>query len=464
VKGAGAAAAPARRGLSRGDTVSPRSLGFVLFVVCMGLLIVRPTELVESLRDAPLYEMTILCGLAISAPRILTQLAGRSLATSPITVCVVGLLPAVALSHMSHGAFGPAVTGTVTFLKVVLSYLFLVAVLNTQGRLRVFLFWLVAFIFALTGLALLQHSGVIDNPALAAHTERVHDDESGEVVGMNVRLCGAGIFANPNDLSRILVVGIVLCLYFIDRGAPVFLRPVWLAAVGVFGYALVLTMSRGGFIALVVSLMVVCVLRFGAARALVLAGLGLPVLAVAVGGRQTDLSTTEGTGQQRIQLWSDGLAALQSSPLFGTGMDTYPELTGGLGAHNSFVHAYTELGFFGGTLFLGAVAGAMWIAVLVHRRHARAVPPELRRLGLYLVAVLAGYAAGMLSSSRCYALPTYLFVGLLVAYLRIVRADALLPRFRVTPRLAVRLALFSAVVLIVFQVYVLTSVRFGARI
>jgi hypothetical protein len=443
--------------------VSTPSSGFVLFVIVTGVLFVRPTELVGSLKDAPVYEVSILCCLAVAAPQLLGQLTTRSLRTRPTTLCVLGLLVAVALSRLSHFAVEEAVAWTWRFFKVVVSYLLLVGVVDTLARLRWYLRWLFVFILALTTLALLQHHGIIDNPALAAHQERLFDRETGEVLGVNVRLCGAGIFANPNDLARILVVGIALSLYFFDGGAPALLRPVWVVAAGAFGYALLLTQSRGGLIALMVTLAVVSRVRFGLVRTVLLMGAALPILAVAVGGRQTDLSASEGTGQQRIRLWSDGFEAVWSSPLFGLGAGSYPEITGGLGAHNSFIETYVELGLFGGTLFFGAVFCALRMMDLLGERRSAPSDPELRRLRPYLLAVLAGYAAGMLSSSRCYAIPTYMLLGLAVAYTRLAGAGVSLPSFRVTPRLIVRLVWLSVLVLIAFKLYILGSARFGTN-
>ena len=67
----------------------------------------------------------------------------------------------------------------------------------------------------------------------------------------------------------------------------------------------------------------------------------------------TSISADEGTGQARIQLWSDGLMFFQQSPLFGIGMENYRQFSRHV-AHNSFIHCFAELGLLGGTLFLGA--------------------------------------------------------------------------------------------------------------
>lgn len=444
--------------------MSSQSLGYVLFVVCTGVLFVRPTELVDDLNDAPLYEAAILAGLAISAPRVLRQLSVSALVKNPATLCVMGLVPAVALSHLNHFLIGEAARSSFTFLKVALSYLFLLAVLNSTVRLQRFLVWIFAFISVLTILALLQNYEAIDNPALAAHRERLQDKETGEVIGVNTRLSGAGIFANPNDLSRILVVGIALALYFFGGGAPALFRPLWIAALGVFGHALLLTQSRGGFIALIATLFVLGWFRLGSVRTILLVGAAIPILTLAIEGRQTDLNASEGTGQQRIQLWSDGLDAFKSTPIFGIGFGNYSEMTGGLGAHNSFVHAYVELGFLGGTFFFGAVFCALWAGTSLVRRRNRNSDPELRRVGAYLLAILAGYAAGMMSSSRCYAFPTYYLLGLVVVHARLARADVVLPAYRATPRNALRLIVLSAIVLAAFQLFVMSSAQFGTRI
>ncbi|MDB5309383.1 MAG: hypothetical protein JWO38_3585 [Gemmataceae bacterium] len=442
--------------------MSSPSLGFFLFVLCTGVLFVRPTELVESLAGAPLYEVSILGCFAVSVPQVTAQLTARALVRNPITLCVTGLLAAVALSHLSHFAIAEAATSSFAFFKILLSYLLLVAVVSTVRRLQWYLLWLFVFILTLTVFATLHHHGVIDNPALAANAEYVFDKDTGDVVGTTVRLSGAGIFGNPNDLARILVVGIALSLYFADGGTAAWVRPLWLGAIGLFGHTLVLTHSRGGFIALLATLLTLAYFRLGARRALLLAGIALPVGALTLGGRQTELSTAEGTGQQRIQLWSDGLVALRSAPGFGIGMEEYPKITGGLGAHNSYVEAYVELGFFGGTLFSGAVFAALWIGARLNR--SRLVPdPKVERVGVYLLATLAGYAAGMLSSSRCYAIPTYELLGLVVVYLRITKADTLLPGFRVTIQSVIRSIILSLLFLALIQFFILSTVQFGVK-
>jgi O-antigen ligase len=87
---------------------------------------------------------------------------------------------------------------------------------------------------------------------------------------------------------------------------------------------------------------------------------GLAAVLLAFKGRMTNLDDAmeQGTAQTRIQLWSEGLQLFKRDPLFGIGQNNYVEEVG-QAAHNSFLHAFTELGIFGGALFLGAYAAAM---------------------------------------------------------------------------------------------------------
>jgi hypothetical protein len=160
---------------------------------------------------------------------------------------------------------------------------------------------------------------------------------------------------------------------------------------------------------------------------------------VVFSGRQTDLTVAEGSAQERIRIWSEGLTLFRQAPLFGIGQGNYVERVGYV-AHNSFLHCYTELGFFGGTLFLGAFFCALWT---LHRLGSQKEPildPELRRLRPYLMALTAGYAAGMLSLSRAYVVPTYLILGLVEVYILIATSEPVLSIQRFNAQLVARLS------------------------
>jgi O-antigen ligase len=172
----------------------------------------------------------------------------------------------------------------------------------------------------------------------------------------------------------------------------------------------------------------------------VLAGLlVIPVLLVVFAGRMTSISASDGTGQSRIQLWSESLGYFQQSPLFGIGMDNYQSYSSHV-AHNSFIHSYTELGLFGGTLFVSAFYLALHGLYHVKAKQEPDLDPELRRLHPYLFALVFAYAVGISFLSRTYVVPTFLILGVATVYLRLHSRETRieLPDWRrlILPRLA----------------------------
>jgi O-antigen ligase len=385
----------------------------------------------------PIYEVLILSCLALNLSQLGALLRWQRLRTEPITLCVVVLLPAVFLSNASHLAWYEARVTTLAFLKLVLYYLSLVSLIDSSTRLRQFLILLCTLTLLLTSLALVDYHDIVNVPSLSAYKERQEDqidEETGEAVVL-ARLRSTGIYNNPNDLARILVVGTLLSLYVLADRRLGRWRLLAALAIVTFAHALQLTYSRGGLLALLAGLLVLLTTRYGWRRTIAIAGISLPIFMIIFGGRQTNLTTSEGTGHQRIEIWREGMTLFQTAPVFGIGMDRYVEEVGYV-AHNSFVQCYTELGFVGGTLFFGAFFLACLLPFHGLRGSARMLasnsgsaaeadmpgPPsdfEAQRFRPYLLAIAAGYVVGMFSSTRSYSLPTYLVLGLAAASERI---------------------------------------------
>jgi O-antigen ligase len=130
-------------------------------------------------------------------------------------------------------------------------------------------------------------------------------------------------------------------------------------------------------------------------------------------------------------LWSDGLFIFRQSPLFGIGAENYRQFSSHV-AHNSFIHCYAELGMFGGTLFLGAFYLAIKGLYDLRRQpndatESEDVDPELRRLHPFLMATVVAYTIGICFLSRSYIVPTYMMLGLAVAYMRMHSAQVSKP-------------------------------------
>jgi len=244
-------------------------------------------------------------------------------------------------------------------------------------------------------------------------------------------LCGHVVLSSTNGAARLAgLIGIIFLYYVLYQ-----------------------TRSRGGMLALLAGVMAYGTARFGWRRAAPCLGLCLPLLLVLSAGRMTDLSVTEGTGQQRIRLWSEGMAMLQGAPLFGIGYGRYADHAG-LQAHNSFVNSYAELGFVGGTCFFGAFASPVAMLFRMKAAATSAMESDLERFRPLLLAITVSYICGMLSLSRAYVIPTYLVCGINTAWLTLEHADVKCPAFCVTAQFAQRLAISSTVFVVAIYVYI----------
>src|SRR5256885_1343 len=118
------------------------SLGFALFVALNAVLFLRPAELISSMENWPVYEVTILCCLAVLLPRFVEQFRPGVLQNRSTSLCVFGLLLAVPLSFLGQFEFGAAPAATFGFFKIVVTYFLMMAAINTADRLRQYLMWL----------------------------------------------------------------------------------------------------------------------------------------------------------------------------------------------------------------------------------------------------------------------------------------------------------------------------------
>src|SRR5262245_60203258 len=220
-------------------------MSFALFVALNAILLIRPEELQPEIAGLRLYLIVITLNFVTALPNIVELLRPDRLARRPLNLLVLGLLFATATSQLAHGQVEKALDFASEFGKVVIYYLLLVAVVNTPGRLRWFLAFLIVFIIILAVLGLLQYHGVIDHAALKPVEQKEYDSESGQIISYP-RLCSAGIFNDPNDLCLILTIGIISCLYHAATSRGFWIALLCLAPIGLFGYAMMLTKSRGG--------------------------------------------------------------------------------------------------------------------------------------------------------------------------------------------------------------------------
>jgi hypothetical protein len=391
-------------------------LGFALFLLVNASLFVRPADVVPDLLGWEIYQYLILLCLAVSFPGVLAHLSSGKLESRPIDLCVLGLLPAVILSHLTHVYFGGAWWSTVAYLKMLIYYFLFTSLVNTPGRLRLFISCMVVFSAVVVTLATMDYYDVIQLPRADEQLLKLGDAPK--------RLYGPGIFQDPNDICILIVTALVLLLGRLSDRRSGLLRWAFLVPLGILVYGFLLTQSRGGLLALLAGLGMFIRLRFGWRRAILLGLLGLPVLVGMLGARQTAISADTNTGQERIQLWSDAMVMFRANPLFGVGENRFTEYSTHV-AHNSYMQAFSELGMFGGVLFLGsaylALHGLYRLARPVAVGHQVVTPeivdPDLKQLYPYLAGGITAWCAGMITLTLNDRVVTYGMLGMASTFL-----------------------------------------------
>lgn len=392
-------------------------LAYALFVLTTATLFLRPAELFIWLAEWPIYEVLILSTLVLTHQSVQGHFQWYYLRRQPITLCVIGILVASVLSHLQHVSLGAAFDSLVSFLKTLIYYGLLVTVVNSPSRLRGFLLTVAICTSVMVTLCVLDYFLIIDFEFIQHLEDFDGLTDENEIIRVS-RMRGTGIFQDPNDLAAVIVLAGVLCGYFFLDPSLASLRMVWLLPTASLMVGLLCTKSRGGLLAGVVAGMVLVIFKYGGKAAIVASAMGFCLLPF-VAGRQTEVDLENGTGQDRIQLWRDGFDAIKNSDLLlGIGQSTYADVAG-LVAHNSFIHAYVELGIFGGTMFFGCFYFAVVQLIRLTRVPQEIQSDELRRTLPFVMALLAGWITALFSLSRCYVVPTYLVLGSCAAFLNI---------------------------------------------
>jgi len=383
-------------------------MAFIISAVYIVLIYITPTYLVPVL--AP-YRVQI---WVVSAAGLasLGALMGRRISVhGPQFYLCLAFLAAIGFSRLMQRWFGGILLAWWDFLPSLAVFLliFLNARLTSKLRVLQVLLVLVSLYIVITG-SVAYHTGVGESSFVMEYTFR--DEVSGEDVGDIRRLRFLGIIGDPNDLAQFLLMMLPL-VWMGWRGNMAWNLVVVVAPSAAILYGVYLTRSRGALLGLAAVLALAMRDRlktFGAAVVTVVAVGGLVVFGF-TGGRSLSFRA----GVDRLQIWSDGLQWLKSSPLWGIGYRYFTDHSEHT-AHNSFLLVATELGLPGYIIWLSlfVVCLLQLQAILKGGRAAGADPEILRhawgiRLSLYAYLVTAWFL------SRAYLPTPYLALGMATA-------------------------------------------------
>jgi putative inorganic carbon (hco3(-)) transporter len=225
---------------------------------------------------------------------------------------------------------------------------------------------------------------------------------------------------NANDLALTLVLALPIAWHlFLKRGRVV--RSAAFTYVVLAPVAILLTASRGAFVAGIVALSIIPLTTGRRWIGVILAPFVLVVLGITTMTVVPETSwnrilmidqemSEEGTLGGRAGIWSAGLQVFQERPLLGYGAGAYaPAVESLLGraisAHNALLAVLVEQGLVGFSVFVALLAACMW--VLWHQ------PPAERVLWAVL---MSSWFVGVMSLGWQYRKITWFLFGLLAAH------------------------------------------------
>lgn len=183
-----------------------------------------------------------------------------------------------------------------------------------------------------------------------------------------------GTMVDPNVLGAFLIMTIALAIPQFFSAKRILPRWIVAGALGLMGLALLLTISRGAFVATAVAVLALGVLRYPRLL-LILAVVFVVILFVpwtqsyvahfVEGLRGEDLAT-----QMRFGEYKDALTLILRYPILGVGFSGSPDIDTYIGVSNMYLLIGEEMGLVGLAAFLVVVA-AMAVAAAKAWRHVR---------------------------------------------------------------------------------------------
>jgi hypothetical protein len=406
-------------------------MAFVLSILYFLTYYITPTVLFGVIAE---YRIELILAAVI----ILASLPAffrSSVTKTSQSLAVAGLAIATYLSVLVGERWaGGGVTALLLFIPNAFAYLLVCLHCGTKMRIQILILMMLFVCLFVIGNGLYESAHGL--PTGEASQGSAMDDtyfvgQSNETGQWFYRLRGKGNINDPNDFAQLIVCTLPLLFVFWKKGKKVRNLFLVLLPAGVLLWGAFMTHSRGSILALMAMFVVAVRRRIGTVPSVVLAG-ALFAVATALhytGGR--DISTS--AGEDRTELWGDGLQLLKSHPLFGVGYGNMPDYVGKT-AHNTIVVCAAELGlcglFFWSMFVLPSIRDALVVAAPKRKELSEGVPltdvtfpleppalaipeaDEIRRYGRLLVLAFTGFMVTGWFLSRAYVLTLFLLGGL----------------------------------------------------
>jgi putative inorganic carbon (hco3(-)) transporter len=398
-----------KRKLPRHKLLTEAYISLLLFMV---VYCARPEDWIPGLSNIPLAKIAgilALVAFAFSLGQIRQRLPNEVIFIILLTVQLFVTVP------MSPVWRGGALSTTLDFAKIVIIVPVMVMAVNTATRLRRLLF--------------IQAASVATISAVAVWKGHMREGRLAGVLNGN--------YSNSNDLALAIVISLPLCLALLFLSRNVLSKVAWAVATLVMAYAVFLTGSRGGFLALAIAT-AVCLWEFAIRGRrtyllVIVAFVGVVLClfsSTMLSGRlrgtfdsDNDRASAYDSAEQRQHLFWRSLEVTVEHPLFGIGPGNFPIISDNWHVtHNS----YTQMSSEGGIPALVLYVMVLW-AGFKNLRRIRKLSGSSKDAKLFagaLHASLAGFVVGSLFASCAYQFFPYFLVSYTTVLLRAAKEQA----------------------------------------
>lgn len=399
-------------------------MSFFFCCIYLFLIIIRPQDWalpqLEALRPVLICQFLSigLCVVEISTGQIKVPKIKH-----PWWLLITGLMLSVCMSHLANTYFAGFKFAFIDFGKLYLTFIVLWLNLQTPQRIVFFTqFMLAMCLFIALHCVLMATTGSgFGDQQIAL---RKISDEGGYVQQVKYY----GIFNDPNDTAQILALALPFAVFVTLYYNNIFSWIFGAIASYLIIYGLYATQSRGGYLALAITMFVAFRKLFSTKQFVVLCAIGAFFLVLFLPSRFGAKLLDESMAG-RAAFWGEANYAFKSKPIFGVGYKMITDyIEGDRATHNAYVQAYSELGivgyFFWFTLLAFSFVAVWKIADLIAENQ------EEKTLILWakcMVPSLAGTYASSYFLTRTYETPIFVVWAMIAACYTIIGSKLTIP-------------------------------------
>lgn len=371
-------------------------MAFITLLLYIFVTYIRPQEWVPAVYGWQLVNnLAILTAFLVALQAMQTK---RLILSAPQNLLLLGFLATIVLSHLSHTYFWGAYDSFIAFSKIVIMFFLFVNVLDSEKKLKISL-WLIILLTVVIAIQGIEQF-------------KTGFGWAGQPLSNEGRICWVGTFNDANDLALALVMAIGFLLAFIFGRSRIFTKIISISLLGVLIYALYLTNSRGGYLALASTAIFYFLRKYKNKFIAILLGGGLAFSIFALGpSRLSNISADEDSAHSRIESWYEGMQMLKSSPLFGVGYRMFTDEYR-LTAHNSYVLVAAEEGLVGLFFWVALIYSCFKGLSILKQKN-----PRLVNYTAGLEASLFGFMSAAFFLSRSYQAILYIMLALASSFI-----------------------------------------------